>query len=386
MRQTLVASLSLFAFLSGSATAQWTAFDLHPVDGTESRANSVWGDQIGGYVMVNAMERGSLWGTAESSGWVDLTPEGALGSIVRGVRNGRQAGSIIFDPLPRDERGGSWTGTAATWDPVGSPGGLSIVYGLSDDQLVGYTPYTPTLWMADGRQVDLGVGTVGTAFGVDRHRQVGTAGHDALLWNDGARGAVYLRPPGFSDSGALGIHGDEQVGFVGSSVRFQWAALWRGSAESFVSLNPSADYNTGAVAVFRGRQAGHAFGSVPHAAVWHGTAGSFVDLHASLPAGYLNSRAKSIWWGRDVIRVVGHARHIATNRDHAILWTHSRCPADFNDDGVADEADLAAFLSAFGDAESISRDLLDYDDDGSVDFFDWIAFLDALDIGCDEVD
>ena len=154
-----------------------------------------------------------------------------------------------------------------------------------------------------------------------------------------------------------------------------------------MSLNPDWASSSGAYAVHRGRVAGFIVprsARATHAAVWHGAAASAEGLHSALPAGLLNSTALGVSWDRRTVRVVGMAYTSSSRMSRAFLWTKDRCPADFNDDGSVDAADLAAFLAAFDDADDPFADLVDYNDDGFIDFFDWVAFLDQFEHGCPE--
>lgn len=54
------------------------------------------------------------------------------------------------------------------------------------------------------------------------------------------------------------------------------------------------------------------------------------------------------------------------------------CPADINNDFILDFFDVSAFLSAFGDGESVA----DFTGDGIFDFFDVSAFLQEFANGC----
>jgi hypothetical protein len=384
MRSSLVASsfALVVSSMAGSALGQWTAVDLHPVAANSSQAKGVWGDQVVGFAMVDGFSRGSLWDAGDGS-WTDLTPSGANASVVRAVCKGRQGGNATFDD---GEFGGVWLGTLTSWRRMSVSQGVdfSLVYDVSEDEVVGRMGINPTLWIDGHGTVDLGPQMYyETVFGVDRNRQVGGSG-EAKLWSGSAESVVFLRPPQFGSATALGISGDQQVGIVIADSRSR-ASLWRGSAASWVSLNPLGIANSGAYGVHHGRQVGYtsaATGSPARAAAWKGTADSWEDLHQFLPPGYSFSAATGIWWGRDAVRVCGYARHTESRKDHAILWTLPRCPADFNDDGVVDADDLAAFLEAFDDADSTSRDLVDYTGDDFIDFFDLMAFIDAMNQSC----
>lgn len=113
----------------------------------------------------------------------------------------------------------------------------------------------------------------------------------------GQYSALSLHPAGFEISNGRGIGHGQQVGFVlnTSSGFVQNAALWSGSAASFVNLNPFANGQSVAFAAYGGSQGGYATdpanGGNNHAALWTGTAASFVDLH---PAGFVFSQVAAL--------------------------------------------------------------------------------------------
>src|SRR5437016_4464217 len=109
--------------------------------------------------------------------------------------------------------------------------------------------------------------------------------------------AVDLLPRGFTDSGAYGIAGGQQVG--DGSGQATWghthALLWSGRAASTVDLHPGAFANSAALGILGGQQvgwgSGPAAGGHHHALLWKGSAASVVDLH---PGGFDSSEALGI--------------------------------------------------------------------------------------------
>src|SRR5207302_1766045 len=179
------------------------------------------------------------------------------------------------------------------------------------------------------------------AYGIFGGQQVGdgsgqaTWGHThALLWRGHAAGVVDLTPNWFVDAQTVGVSGGQQVGW-GSGLA-TWghdhALLWSGSAESAVDLHPGAFANSAAVGISGGQQVG--WGSGPptgghhHALPWNGTAASVVDLH---PTGFDSSQALGISGGRQVGWGAGAA---AGNHHHALVWRGT----------AASAVDLHAFL------------------------------------------
>src|SRR5437588_4061002 len=165
------------------------------------------------------------------------------------------------------------------------------------------------------------------AYGIFGGQQVGdgsgqaTWGHThALLWRGHAAGVVDLTPNWFVDAQTVGISGGQQVGW-GSGLA-TWghdhALLWSGSAESAVDLHPGAFANSAAVGISGGQQVG--WGSGPptgghhHALLWKGTAASVVDLH---PNGFDSSEALGISGDQQA----GWGSGPATGGNHhALVW------------------------------------------------------------------
>ncbi len=154
------------------------------------------------------------------------------------------------------------------------------------------------------------------ALGVDGNQQVGWAeivsgNRWASLWTGSAASWVSLHPAGPTESAAGAVKAGQQVGTTnGGSGR---AGLWTGSAGSFVDLHPAGPSHSGATGVDGGQQVGYAFvtGNV-HAAIWSGTAASFVDLH---PAGAVESQCHAMDGGQQA----GYAR--IGQQPHASLWS-----------------------------------------------------------------
>ena len=88
------------------------------------------------------------------------------------------------------------------------------------------------------------------------------------------------------------VSGGQQVGnaVFGDEVH---AALWHGTAASWVDLSPAGSTRSNAVGVSGGQQTGHAaFGDSEHAGLWSGRADSWVDLHpAASTASYAGAQS-----------------------------------------------------------------------------------------------
>ena len=168
--------------------------------------------------------------------------------------------------------------------------------------------------MSNGQQV--GSVTLTDAFGEQ------TAFH-AALWSGTAASYVDLSPVSSihpdNTSAALAVHNGQQVGYTrfGSTEN---AALWSGTAASLVNLQPTGTgiLTSQALGVFNGQQVGyvHRGGNAGSAALWSGTANSLVELN---PAGAVSSSAYGIHNGQQ-------AGSVSVNvgvqvREHASIWT-----------------------------------------------------------------
>jgi len=158
-----------------------------------------------------------------------------------------------------------------------------------------------------------------------------------VIWN--ASGEEYTDLlPAWGRSGIVhGMDAPSQVGYVSS----QWAthaALWCGSAESFVDLSPGGDYVAPiAYDVAGNEQVGYGYyapDGYHHAALWHGSAKSFVDLHPGVARW---SRALAT----DGVRQGGWASFPAAGELHAVLWEGSaESFIDMNPQGARESAIL----------------------------------------------
>jgi len=119
--------------------------------------------------------------------------------------------------------------------------------------------------------------------------------------------------------------------WVGDNVNYH-AGLWRGSAESWVDLNPGPDYTSQIFGASGQFQVGWIIqGREGRAAIWSGTADSLLDLHALLPSYFSDSQATSAFAAPNgTIYVGGNARNDITGLQEAILWTFIPSPGAFS--------------------------------------------------------
>ena len=71
-----------------------------------------------------------------------------------------------------------------------------------------------------------------------------------------------------------------------------------------------------------------------------------------------------------------------TSSEFLLVAEHPDCPADFNNDGLADLADYLAFVACFEEMNCQGRKTADFNGDGFVDLFDYSDFLTAYESGC----
>ena len=141
----------------------------------------------------------------------------------------------------------------------------------------------------------------------------------AALWNGSANSYVNLQPEGLGASAAVAAGDGQQGGSVIVGIHSN-PALWSGTAASFVNLLPDVGpgpARSGIVnAVSGGRQGGSVVqfpGSESVARLWSGTAGAWVNLN---PAGALTSSISGMGGNQQVGQVSFEG---ATGR--AALWT-----------------------------------------------------------------
>ena len=97
-------------------------------------------------------------------------------------------------------------------------------------------------------------------------------------------------------SGVFGVFGSQQVGHVEVFYQYSHAALWEGSAASWIDLHPAGAQYSAAKGVLAGRQVGSVtIGDVGHASMWTGSAESWVDLSLWVPGSWRSTYASAIW-------------------------------------------------------------------------------------------
>jgi len=151
--------------------------------------------------------------------------------------------------------------------------------------------------------------------------RVGDNPQFAALWSGTAASWVNLSPE-FGWSTAYGTTGVQQVGDVYINNSGYHASLWSGTAISRVDLHPAGATDSTARGIGSGLQVGWAtVGGLVHAGVWNGTAASWVDLHSLLPAGFTDSRAFGVSNDGDFVYITGWGLNSLSGHAEALLWT-----------------------------------------------------------------
>jgi hypothetical protein len=119
---------------------------------------------------------------------------------------------------------------------------------------------------------------------MDDQRQVGLTPNSAALWYGTAASYVSLHPPGMVRSGALGVRGNMQVGGVAPTWEGGFPVVWRGTPESMVNLHPATSVRNSTAratdGILQGGMSEHYSGPwiVQQAAIWNGTAASHINI------------------------------------------------------------------------------------------------------------
>lgn len=322
------------------ASPSWTVTRLHPnVSWTESAVfGGFGGQQVGVVLGPNQAAHASLWnGSAES--WTDLNPAGASGSYAVKTSGLHQVG---FARIGTAAQAGYWTGSAESWvnlNPMNSTEsvayGVSSIYQVGSARVGGVTRASRWSGNADTwEDLHPTIANASVAYGEFDGRQVGDTSfvipsfpfswfyRHAALWNGSAASWVDLNPAGASESSAFAIHGDQQVGYASFSVSWR-ASLWLGSADSWMDLHPAGHFSSVAYDVYDGIQVGSVTNAngLSRASLWRGTSESWEDLSMALSGEWGDSGASSIWSDGDTLYVGGYGLNLLTGNDEALLWS-----------------------------------------------------------------
>lgn len=274
------------------------AQSLHPAFATESNIVATTGTQHVGNVVIGGVRRAGLWNGAaftslHISGYEYTYAQGTDGTHQSGLgRSGDGTDSALW-----------WSGTSASavvLNPAGSAG--AAAYATGGGRQVGWAEFASHF----GRTIaGYWSGTAASWTRLDSPPEIGTTSAAVAISADGVTQAGYV------------------VGRTGSN----WAALWRGTPDSFTSLHPDDATASSVLATDNNFQAGWSVspaGGV--AAVWEGTKASFTDLDSILPAMYTVSRAYGVESTDTDVWVTGYAYKAATDTFDALVW-HKSIPA-----------------------------------------------------------
>jgi len=338
-RATIFAFATLSAAaLPGFASAQWSVNVIHPNGYDGSGAGGMSGGQLLGWSFPASQDRfqAGYWTSPNPSSFVNLHQAGWLESSANFSDGVHQYGYIRPD-LATGYHAAMWTGTAASavdLNPLGAKqSAINSVVGSkmggwvigNDDKQHGviwdvgnmnsYVELTPA-----GEQQSL-------MYGMDGTNQVGHVGDGfnprAALWSGTAASYVNLNSADLELSDAYATENGWQAGwglFIGDTR--PCAMLWNGTANSKINLNPTGSWTSALNGLGGGWQVGdfNPETDVFHAGLWHGTADSIEDLHQYLSGDFIYSSAISIELLPDVTNIYGFG---ITNdgQYQALIWS-----------------------------------------------------------------
>lgn len=157
-----------------------------------------------------------------------------------------------------------------------------------------------------------------------------------VIWSVGAQPTIDLLPGGFLSGQVNGVDGSTQVGWAYQKVGqnyYLYAAMWLGSAQSYVNLAPSASVYNGSEAYgIRGSlivgMANHWNTGYAHPCMWTGPSHTFTDLFVAsrMQFGYA--------YATDGTLVGGSVIYKNTSTYHATIWNGTAASAlDLNPAG-----------------------------------------------------
>lgn len=242
--------------------------------------------------------------------------DGIAGKAVKGAKSSAAVwrlkdGDLVGSAVHPKAFESSW----ATW----ATRDLALGVGVPKGGLGKRGPDRGLVFRDDGSHVEVAAAGDVVLRATDGERLVGSVEGRAALWPTFASAPIDLHPAGCYSSEVAACDGEAVAGvaFRGTKAR---AALWGGSSSSsFVDLTPEGFQVGHVLAAAHGFQVGavrdtDVTGSgmaslADRAALWRGTAGSFVDLNALLPpeSGLQASKAYGLERQGDRLVVCGEA-------------------------------------------------------------------------------
>lgn len=416
---TVSDTAALSVRITPALPTNWTVTVLHPSWATEgSRVFDVEGGQQFGaatkriplYGTTYAIDRPVVWNGSATS-VIDFTPSNSVGGSIASSNGDTQAGWWWWPYQCRvngvwttcyTRQAARWHGSAATHENLQASGweysaaadvGQShIGGGISTDDGSGNSWSHAALWTTTGQTypADLHPSQVHSSnlAAVDGDAQFGSIitpfpfKTHAAMWHGSPETYVDMNPPTASRSWIEDAEDGQQVGFaeIGGVGH---ALLWQGDPGEYIDLLPIGALGAGAAACEGGLQVGSvSFADGTHPVIWAGDAETFVDLGPFVEAPLVGGAVTSLDVEPDgTIVVGGFSYNPVTEVWNAIIWTSTSeppCDADFNNDGDVNTLDVLAFLNAWtaGDAAA------DFNNDGDVNTLDVLAFLNAWTSGC----
>lgn len=319
--------------IATEARADWRFVVLQPADARESTAWGAGGARQGGYASVFdgvAYRAHPVIWNASSDDPVDLLPEPWSSGYVYDLAGDTQVGFVHDGTNPH---AALWSGTPASFlDLNPTQYSYSTIYAISGGQQVGFVgPAGPlaAVWFGSPEScVRLHPTSMrwSEAWATDGQVQGGRAsipfiGTHACLWRGTADSFVDMNPEGARESIIRGAAVGVQVGWALFSTR-EFAALWRGSPESFLNLHPSDGYTSRLYATTGELHAGYVnYTGSAEAGIWIGDdPESFINLHRYVGPEYYASAAHAIVVDGGLAYVAGTASHTQTSKPHAVLW------------------------------------------------------------------
>ncbi|QOJ01418.1 MAG: hypothetical protein HRU70_13345 [Phycisphaeraceae bacterium] len=157
----------------------------------------------------------------------------------------------------------------------------------------------------------------------------------AALWFGSAASYVDLHPPGYVRSQVHGLGADgggAQVGSIQVAGQIERPVVWRGTMQSLVDLTPTAPgiRNAQVFATTGLVHAGHAVFQTTglNAVLWLADdPASIVNLHRFLGSGWTSSTVAAITRVDDTLYIAGRATRANHPREMAVSWVIRNVPA-----------------------------------------------------------